>query len=121
VEIKETMKEVHKNAIDKGLWETFNLPRVLMLIVSEVTEAMEADRDGRRTGVSVLGVNGWVDDNDFTDAFKSNVKDTIEDELADICMRVFDLAEKMEIDLEQHIKAKMRYNALRQFKHGKKY
>lgn len=121
MKINDIAKVIHANAVDKGFWETFNMPRALMLIVSEVTEAMEADRDSKRTGVSILGVNGWTSDDDFKESFLLNVKNTVEDELADVIIRVLDLTEKMGIDIEQHIKAKMRFNAMREFKHGKKY
>lgn len=42
-------------------------------------------------------------------------------EMADICIRVFDMCGWKGIDLESHIAAKMRYNSLRPHKHGKKY
>jgi NTP pyrophosphatase (non-canonical NTP hydrolase) len=45
----------------------------------------------------------------------------VEDELADIMIRVMALAAYKGINLESHIKAKMRYNSLREYKHGKKY
>lgn len=61
------------------------------------------------------------DDDKFKRAFVSTVKDTFEDELADVMIRVMDLAAFKGIDLEAHIKAKMRYNSLREHKHGKKY
>ena len=110
--IKDLCKEIHSNAIKKGFWETFNLGEKLMLIVSEVSEALEADRNSKRTKGSIQAVNGWISDDDFKKAFSLRVKDTLEDEFADICIRVFDLVGKMEIDLEQHIQAKMRYNDL---------
>lgn len=40
-------------------------------------------------------------------------------ELADLCIRVFDLAGKFEIPLAEAIVAKMKYNETRPFKHGK--
>jgi len=39
--------------------------------------------------------------------------------MADIVIRVMDLCAFKGIDLESHIKAKMRYNSLREYKHGK--
>lgn len=45
----------------------------------------------------------------------------IGDELADIMIRVMDLAAFKGIDLEKHIDLKMKYNSLRPHKHGKKY
>jgi len=121
MKIKDIAKEIHNNAVDKGFWESFNLPEKLMLIVSEVAEAMEADRESKRTGVSIGQVNEWKDDDDFKRSFIKNVKGTVEDELADTVIRVLDLSGGMRFDIEQHIKAKMRYNAMREHKHGKKY
>ncbi len=46
---------------------------------------------------------------------------TFEDEAADMMIRVMDLASYLGIDLDAHVKAKMRYNSLRPIKHGKKY
>lgn len=49
------------------------------------------------------------------------VKDTLEDELADALIRLLDLTAHLGIDIERHIELKMQYNALRPYKHGKKY
>ena len=62
-----------------------------------------------------------LSDDEFIDSFLKHVKDTFEDELADSIIRIMDLAAYKGIDLEQHIKAKNRYNLTRQYKHGKKY
>ena len=134
--INELAKQVHQNAIDKGFFEKEkNIGEMLALIHSEVSEALEADRkdnyfnpetnckkdkDYSRTG-------GWAFDivNSNIEAwinwFNAEVKNTFQDELADIMIRVMDLAAYKGIDLEYHIKAKMRYNSLREYKHGKKY
>jgi NTP pyrophosphatase (non-canonical NTP hydrolase) len=41
-------------------------------------------------------------------------------ELADILIRVLDLAGRMDIDLDAVVAEKMRYNAGREYLHGKK-
>ena len=64
--------------------------------------------DLRREGHPIVTVN-------------KKVKDTLEDELADVVLRVTDLCGLLGIDLETHIKAKMRYNATRPYKHNKAY
>ncbi len=120
--INELAKQVHENAKSKGFFDSEkNIGEMLCLIHSEVSEALEADRKDRHTKSSIIGVNGWVSNADFKPSFERNVKDTFEDELADVMIRVMDLAAFKGIDLEAHIKAKMRYNAMREHKHGKKY
>jgi NTP pyrophosphatase (non-canonical NTP hydrolase) len=54
-------------------------------------------------------------------AFKSSVKDTFPDELADIIIRVGDLAEYLGYDLERHVELKMEYNSHRPKRHGKNF
>ena len=109
---------------------------MLMLIVSEVAEAMEADRENKYYDPEIryrkgkdLTVNGakWafdiVDSKDeaWLNWFKTELKGTFQDELADIVIRVFDLAYSKGIDLQWHIEQKMRYNTTRPHMHGKKY
>lgn len=123
MEIKELQKEIHNTAVAKGFWkgEAANTPTKLMLIVSEVSEAMEADRKGKYFTENIKALNGWFEDDDFIPSFESCCKDTFEDELADAMIRIMDLAEEKGIDLSGHIKAKNRYNKTRPYKHGVKY
>jgi len=138
--INELSTEIYENAKSKGFHDDDykkNIGEMLCLIHSEVSEALEADRKDRFTktlsikdGVSEdskipMSGAGWAlsksDNEEFKKEFTYYVKDTFEDELADIMIRVMDLAAFKGIDLEAHIKAKMRYNSLREYKHGKKY
>lgn len=119
-------KSINENAKSKGFWdEDYNLSEKLMLVVSEIAEAQEADRKERfanlnESQISVL--KGWVQDDDFfIREFTNKVKDTFEDEMADAVIRILDLCYHRGIDLESHIELKMRYNSLRPYKHGKKY
>jgi NTP pyrophosphatase (non-canonical NTP hydrolase) len=122
--INELSKQIHETARSKGFWDNDrNTGEMLMLIVSEISEAMEADRKDH--------YSDWVDalppfmtnipDDQYKDIFEREVKNTFEDELADAVIRILDLAYSRGIDLEWHIKAKMRYNATREHMHGKKY
>lgn len=137
MDLKEVAKEIHENAAAKGFWDKErNLGEMLCLIHSEISEAMEADREGKyydpetryRVGKD-LSVNGsrWafdsVDTNDegWYNWFRAEVKNTFADELADAVIRILDLCYHRGIDLEWHIKAKMRYNKMRPYMHGKKY
>lgn len=114
-------KEIHDNAVAKGFYDKpKEVGTLLMLAVSELSEALEADRKGRKTKTSV----GWlIDENDmrFRSFFEEGVKDTFEDEMADTIIRVLDMCGYLGIDIESHVEAKMRYNSTREAKHGKRY
>ncbi len=104
----------------KGFWET---PRetgtLLMLMVSELAEALEADRHGRKANIPQFDEN--LDKEGFVTAFKVNIKDTFEDELADAMIRILDYCGRHDIDIEWHITKKLEYNRTRERKHGKGY
>lgn len=117
--------EAHTNAKDKGFWkgEAANIPTKLMLIVSEISEALEAHRNNKfaNTLYGIRALNLIIENENFIYSFEQKIKDTFEDELADAVIRILDLAEYYDINLEEHIKAKMRYNSMRPCMHGKKY
>lgn len=143
MEINEVCDAAHKTATEKGFWEDYDrimaliplgelhdsakkafLSQKIMLTVSELGESMEALRKNRSAKVKDYSLDMFgIDDNQetFTVAFEKNIKDTFEDELADALIRIYDLAGKMDIDLDWHVKLKMRYNSTRPHKHGKKF
>ena len=120
--------EIHANAKNKGFWDS---PRetgtLLMLCVSELAEAMEADRKGQYAKIDDAefiidsktireDLDLAVKENDtikFEDIFRTQVKDTFEDELADAVLKILDLCGANGIDIEKHIEMKMKYNATR--------
>ena len=53
--------------------------------------------------------------------FRSTIKDTFEDEIADAVIRLLDLSAGLNIDIEKHIEAKLKYNVSRPKLHGKAY
>ena len=113
--------DAHENAVKHGFWEdlqntdndldlewhkiafknpvceidTNAISTRLMLIVGEVAEAQEGLRHNDRSNFA--------------------------EELADIVIRVFDLAGGLDINLEVEIIKKMATNALRPYKHGKSF
>jgi NTP pyrophosphatase (non-canonical NTP hydrolase) len=126
--INEVAKECHQNSVDHGFYENENqnVGEKIALIHSELSEALEANRKGGGNTIKVKsailkGILEIQDDEEFKEAFKLNVKDTFEDELADAVIRIFDLAEWKGINIERHILAKHRFNKLRPHKHGKLY
>lgn len=126
--IKQLGAEIHQNARSKGFSDKQrNTGEMLMLIVSEIAEAMEADRKSLfadRGQFEHYLANPSVDGKSelsFKDIFGNYIKDSFEDELADAAIRIFDLAESRGIDLQWHIEQKMRYNSMREHMHGKKY
>lgn len=124
ISINEICKEQHKMAKQKGFYDNpRELGTLLMLIVSELGEALEADRCGRFADMSAF--ESYLDDSTSElqkiEAFKTYVKDTLEDEIADTFIRLFDLCGYMDIDIDKHIQHKMWYNSTRPQLHGKSY
>lgn len=115
------MNKYHYLSIEKGWWEEcFNnnndssadfsvekaqktIPEKLALIHSEVSEALEDYRNG------FLKLNI---ENGKPVGFPS--------ELADIVIRVYDLAGALEIDLDAVLDLKHEYNKTRAYRHGNK-
>lgn len=166
-------KEIYETAVAHGWHEEKHSPEhYLGLVMTEVAEAVEADRKSRRSNAKICYAKG----NLFVDWYNGNVKNSVEEEFADIVIRLLDMAnelygadnlfwfgqhslfrdnksfvehawyfvhdvlnsgmmnvtesvfyvycwaEHLGIDLDQHIEWKMRYNSLREYKHGgKKY
>ncbi len=81
-----------------------NVPEKLMLVVTELSEAMEAYRKLELTN---LGID------------TRKVLSNFNEELADATIRIFDLCGSLDIDLEKEIAKKMKINEVRPFKHGK--
>lgn len=79
----------------------------LMLVITELAEAVEADRLGRHadkvgfeTGIS-NAYHGVVRDDWFTYCYNRCIKGTVEEELSDAVIRLLDLAGLREISLEK--------------------
>ena len=112
-----------------------NIGQTLMLVVSELSEALEADRKDKHafqlfkngnvlgeeplllSDLKALNTGSYY----WKSLFEKHVKDSFEDEIADALIRLFDLCGGFGIDIEKHIELKRRYNSLREYKHGKKY
>lgn len=61
----------------------------MMLVIGEVGEMVESDRKSRRSSLGLF--DDAMRSKDFKYCFETYVKDTVEDELADVCIRLFDV------------------------------
>lgn len=141
--LNELVKLAHKNAVDKGFWASYwdiydaleakyygtcdlsipikyamntEINSKLMLIVSELGEATEALRNDKHANLT------RIDKAELEPfEFERLVKDTFEDEIADVFIRLCDLVGFMGFDIERHIQLKMDYNKSREYLHGKEF
>lgn len=178
MELNKLRDEAYSTAKDHG-WHDKNYTdsHFLMLIVTEIAEAVQADRTGRHSDIeNFKEFTEAHDSTAFTYAFDDFIKGSVEDELADVAIRCLDLAglrninldglvclqyivgknktftencyavvkgivnyrytlgeclnyairqifriaEIYGIDLEWHIRQKMKYNTMRPYRHGGK-
>lgn len=82
--------ECYKIACDHGFHDEEHSERhYLCLVISELMEAVEADRKGRHA--DLVTFNNHTKRN-WSYCFEIYIKDTVEDELADAAIRILDLA-----------------------------
>ena len=131
LQLNEACKQQHQEVIEKG-FTNFEVPNLLMLIVSELGEALEADRKDRHADYEAfhkefekraadVGNNSEFRRMIYKETFENMCKDTFEDEIADAFLRLMDLCGAFNIDIEKAIRYKRDYNRLRPTKHGKAY
>ena len=92
--LNEVAELCHAIAVSKGFWdEKRNLGEALMLIVTELAEAMEA--------------------------YRRQEDEHFREEIADTFIRLLDLCGGLKIDIEAEIQKKAQRNLTRPYKHGK--
>ena len=106
--LNELRDRAYKCACEHGFHVTeYPYYHWLMLTICELGEAVEADRNGRhadrdmfeRTMKDPILKDDTDEDIVFYTNFKKYIKDTVEDELADVVIRMLDFAGLMRIDL----------------------
>ncbi len=103
-ELRDFQKRVHALATNNGFWKEVNLGEKCALIHSEVSELLEVYRKpGLQFSTKVPALSAEAE------------------EMADILIRLLDLAAARGIDLWEAAKLKHAYNATRPYKHGKAF
>jgi len=92
--LNELCRYCHAIAVEKGFWDKErNIGEALMLIVTELAEAMEA--------------------------YRLQDQEHFQEEMADTFIRLLDLCGGLGIDIEAEIEKKSQKNKDRPYKHGK--
>ena len=106
VNLNELRDKAYQCAVVHG-WHEENLSdeHFLCLVISELMEAVEADRKGSHADFEAFNkyynraFNKYYNRIDFKENFERQIKGTVEEELADACIRLLDLAGLRNVDL----------------------
>jgi hypothetical protein len=119
--IKKYAQQIHETASEKGFWDKpRDLGSLLMLTITELSEAVEAHRKGRYADVTYYNdrlriVNESLNNTISVErqlehmkqtkikAFESCIKDTFEDEIADSVIRLLDLMEGFGMEIKDNV------------------
>lgn len=99
----------YKTSCEHGFHDTeLSNEHFLCLVISELMEAVEADRKSRHFDKEKHKIGeytecqGWLTNEEkFINVFNRYIKDTIEDELADAVIRLLDLCGLRKIDIKE--------------------
>lgn len=122
--INELVQEAHLNAKVHG-WhdEQRSFGDLIALCHTELSEALEEFRKGHQpsnTRYDCKAQKSTVDCDSDCGSCDFGKPQGIPSELADVCIRIFDMAGLYGIDLDQAIAEKMNFNRNRPFRHGGK-
>lgn len=110
MDLNKLAKEAYENAKAHG-WhdEEHSREHYFMLVITELSEAIEADRKGENADVDKF--NEWMNRpmylaqytevDRLKDAFECFIKGTVDEELADACIRLLDFAGAIDEDLKE--------------------
>lgn len=133
--LNELSTKIHNVNKEKGFYDELReIGTFLMLVVSELSKALEADRKNNSNKLEIflddlkyakLSIEDFSLQNDncnwIKNKFETTIKDSFEDEIADAMIRLLDLCGYLNIDIEKHISLKLKYNETRPYKHDKRY
>lgn len=110
INLNELRNRAYKTACDHGFHdEDWSNGHFLCLVISELMEAVEADRQGQDGRAKMVGFEtciknayqGIVRDDWFLKAYRANIKGSVEEVLSDVTIRLLDLAGLRKIDLSE--------------------
>ena len=107
--INDIAKDIHQIAVEHGWWENdehFNQAEKIALMHSELSEALEAQRNGNPLSEKAILAGQSIT--------------CVEEELADCIIRILDFGEAMLMDIERAVLLKNEYNRTRPYRHGNK-
>jgi len=113
--------DAHENAVKHGFWEDLqNTDNDLDLEWHKIAfKNPVCEIDANAISTRLMLIVGEVAE--AQEGLRHNDRSNFAEELADIVIRVFDLAGGLDINLEVEIIKKMATNALRPYKHGKTF
>ena len=107
MKLNDLARECHSIATRKGWYDTSrSFPEMIALFHSELSEALEAYREGSSLSSVSEGASGKPEG--------------VPIELADLLIRVLDTCCFYKIDIDEALALKMRYNRTRPYRHGNK-
>lgn len=95
IQVNKFAEIAHQNNIDKGFNLDIPYDDYITLVISELCEAIEADRKGKRAKMDAFE---FLNEGIFESAFRVYIKDTVEDELADAIIRLLSISKKFNIN-----------------------
>lgn len=109
IELNKLRDEAYQNAVEHG-WHDENLSteHFLCLIISELMEAVQAERKGKRADVAKF--KEWQNNISFSEEtrlkrfqedFEAYIKDSVEDECADACIRIFGVSHPYSLSIHE--------------------
>lgn len=114
IDLNDLRDKAYKNACEHGFHDQeLSNEHCLCLVISELMEAVEADRKGRRANVDrynkkiansriCQGLDSDIPkERGYEVAYNETIKGSIEEELADVVIRLLDLAGLRGIDLDE--------------------
>ncbi len=128
--INKLAKEVHRNAVEHGWWEEErSFGDIIALCHSELSEALEEHRNGRKPNDTYYKCSAGqtYDDCPLRDGDSVVCCDCgptkpegTPSEMADVIIRILDYCGKEGIDIDEAIHIKHEYNKSRPYRHGGK-